>query len=170
MATETYLFQPAGKGLKQGFLMSDSSGNPVYEAKMEKMALLGAMQFEFINHLTGKTEAHKVGHTVTTETSGAISDIFSTNSRFKLDGQNIWDLLHEKGIRIANRLAGGKLGMTYDVSLKGQPLATLTSTTPGGKSLLTSKYCYDVTTEPENIDLAFLVAFAIARTDQTLYS
>jgi len=170
MTTETYLFVPEGKGLKQGFVLKDGSGNIVYEAKMTKMALLGAMTFEFTNHLIGKNETHKVGHTLTTETSDGVGDVFSTHSCFKMDGKNIWDLLHEQGIQIANRLAGGKIGMAYEVSLKGQPMATLTSTTPGGKSMLTSKYCYDITTEAENLDLAFLVAFAIARTDQAFYS
>ena len=60
--------------------------------------------------------------------------------------------------------------MTYSVTRKGQPLATLVSTTPGGKSLITRAHCYNVTVEEENLDMAFLVTFAIARTDQTFYS
>ena len=60
--------------------------------------------------------------------------------------------------------------MTYHVTLKGRPLATLISTTPKGKSIVTSGYFYNVTAEKEDLDLAFLVTFAIARTDQTFYS
>ena len=111
------------------------------------------------------------GHTVTTETStNGVTDLFSTKSRFKLDGKNIWDLLHEEGIRINSRMSSGKLGMTYDVTLKGQPLATLATATPGGKSILTSAHCYQVTADEESLDLAFLVTFAIARTEQVFYS
>ena len=168
---KTYLYQPDKKVFKQGAVLTDESGAVVYEAQMVKQALLGPMQFEFINHLTQGKISHKVGHTVTTETStGGFTDFFSTKSRFKLDGKNIWDALHEEGIRIASRPSGGKLGMTYDVTLKGQPLATLSSATPGGKSLITSPHCYQVTAEEENLDLAFLVTFAIARTDQIFYS
>ena len=48
---------------------------------------------------------------------------------------------------------GGKLGMSYEVTLKGRHLADLASTTPGGKSLITSAHCYEVTTEEEDLDL-----------------
>lgn len=171
MAVKTYLFQPEKKILKQGHLLTDESGNTVYEAKMLTQPLIGAMQFEFINHLTGKTESHKVGKTLTTETStNGMTDIFSTKSRFKFDGQNIWDYLHDAGIRIDSALSGNKLGMTYHVTLKGQPLATLSTSTPKGKSFITSAHVYDVTTDESNLDLAFLVTFAIARTDQAFYS
>ena len=171
MATKTYLFQPEKKVLKQGFFMTDENESTVYEAKMLTQPLIGAMQFEFVNHLTNQTIPHKVGKTSTTETStGGFTDFFSTKSRFKLDGKNIWDYLHEEGIRIQSSLSGGKLGMTYDVTLKGQPLATIASTTLKGKSMITSRYVYDVTAEEKDLDLAFLVTFSIARTDQTFYS
>ena len=171
MASKTYLYQPDKKLLSQGAVLTDESGAAIYEARMTKRALLGPMQFEFVNHLTHQTTPHKVGHTVTTETStNGVTDLFSTKSRFKLDGKNIWDLLHEEGIRINSRMSSGKLGMTYDVTLKGQPLATLATATPGGKSILTSAHCYQVTADEESLDLAFLVTFAIARTEQVFYS
>lgn len=170
MAAKTYLYQPDKKLMKQGAVLTDENGNTVYEAKMLKNSLFGGMQFEFVNHRTNQTAAHKVGHTLTTESGTSGADVLSRKSRFKFDGRNIWDFLHEQGIRIDSGFSGGKLGMTYTVTLKGQPLATLATTAPGGKSLVTSANCYDVTTDEENLDLAFLVAFAIARTDQTFYS
>ncbi len=171
MAGKTYLFQPEKKVMKQGYFMTDESEGIVYEAKMLKQPLLGAMEFEFVNHVSGKTEMHKVGKTLTTESgAGGIVSALSQKSRFKFDGTNIWDYLHDAGIRIETGLAGGKLGMRYEVTLKGQPMASLESTTPGGKSIITSKHYYNVTTEEENLDLAFLTAFAIARTDQAIYN
>ena len=168
---KTYLYQPDKKIMKQGAVLTDESGNTVYEAKMLKNALFGGMQFEFVNHLTNQTAEHKVGHTLTSESvTNGHTDMLSRNSRFKFDGKNIWDFLHEQGVRIDSNFSGGKLGMTYTVTLKGQPLATLASTTPGGKSIITSSVCYNVTTEEKDLDLAFLVTFAIARTDQVFYS
>ena len=168
---KTYLYQPDKKIMKQGAVLTDESGNTVYEAKMVKNSLFGGMQFAFVNHLTNQTAEHKVGHTLTSESvTGGSIDLMSRKSRFKFDGKNIWDYLHEQGIRIGSGLSGGKLGMTYTVTLKGQPLATLASTTPGGKSLITSSSCYNVTVEEKDLDLAFLVTFAIARTDQVFYS
>lgn len=171
MATKTYLYQVDKKVMKQGAVLTDESGSTVYEAKMLKNSLFGGMQFEFVNHLTGKTVAHKVGHTLTTESeNGGFTDMLSKNSRFKLDGKNVWDALHEQGIRIDSHPTGGKLGMTYSVTLKGQPLATVETSTKSGKGLITGNHCYQVTADEVNLDMAFLVAFAIARTDQVFYA
>ena len=171
MAAKTYLFQPEKKILKQGSVLTDEDGNVVYEAKMLKMPLIGAMDFDFINHVSGKTVSHKVTKTITTESStNGITSFFSTKSRFKLDGVNVWDALHEEGIRIDSAFSGNKLGMTYTVTLKGQPLATIATSTPGGKSFITTQHVYSVTAEEADLDLAFLVTFAIARTDQAFYS
>lgn len=58
MATKTYLYQVDKKVMKQGAILTDEAGSTVYEAKMLKNALFGGMQFEFVNHLTGKTIPH----------------------------------------------------------------------------------------------------------------
>lgn len=171
MATKTYLYQVDKKVMKQGAVLTDETGSTVYEAKMLKNSLFGGMQFEFINHLTGKTIAHKVGHTLTTESeNGGVIDMLSKNSRFKLDGKNVWDALHEQGICIDSHPTGGKLGMTYSVTLKGQPLATVETSTKSGKGLITGDHCYRLTVDEANLDMAFLVAFSIAQTDQVFYS
>ena len=88
MVAKTYLYQPDKELMKQGAVMTDESGNTVYEAKMLKNALFGGMQFEFVNHLTNQTAEHKVGHTLTSGsvTNGSI-DVMSRNSRFKFDGK-----------------------------------------------------------------------------------
>jgi len=169
MATKTYLFKPDKKFLKQGFFMEDENKNVIYEAKMAKFALIGAFEFEFVNHKTNTSNVHKIGHTLTSSESGMLHMV-SIKSSFKLDGQNVWDYLHELGIRIDSKLSSNKIGMTYVVSLKGQDFATIATSSPNGKSLITNPYCYDVTTDDENLDLAFLVTFAIARTEQVAYN
>ncbi len=164
---KTYKFEQERKFLKAGYFLLDDSGNKVYEAKMLTQPLIGASDFEFVNHLTNKTTSHKVSKTVTTETN----ELLSTNSKFKFDGKNIWDHLHEKGVRIDTSMSKGKLGMTYSVTLEGKPMATIATSTPNGKSPITVGNFLDVTVEDdENLDLAFLVAFASARTEQTFLS
>ena len=171
MATKTYLLQPEKKVIKQGYLMTDENGETVYEAKVLKQPLIGAMQVEFINRLTGVSSQHKIGQTVTSQTfTGGLSDMFSVKSHFKYDGEKIWDYLHGLGIRINSALSGNKIGMTYEVSLKGSPLAKIASSTPKGKSIITTSFFYDVTCDEADLDLAFLVAYSIARTEQTFYS
>ena len=173
--SRTYFLHPSGSFTKPSFMMEDEMGNPVYEGNMTKQSLLGATTFEFINHRTGRSEEHKVGHTITQQQSGAfrpsILDVLSIKSHFKFDGVKIWDHLHEQGIRINSRIATDKLGMVYEVSLKGQPMAVIASApAKGGKGILTTGVTYHVTTADEDLDLAFLTAFAIARTEQTFYN
>lgn len=169
MVDHTYFFQPEKKILKQGFFMTDEDKNVVYEAKMLKQPILGAMEFEFINHITGQSGVHKVGHTVTTETSG-LFEFFSIKSSFKYDGENIWDYLHDQGIRIDSSIAGDRIGMSYHISLKGKDMADIATASPdGGNGLITGASWLKVTAAEEDIDLAFLTAFSIARTDQSFY-
>ena len=164
-----YLLKPALKTIKQGFSLEDENNNVVYEAKMIKFKLFGPAPFEFTNHITNKKEEHKVGKTVTQEESG-ITGFFSTKSSFKYDGIKIWNYLHDKGIRIESNMSSGKIGMTYKVSFEGKELATISSSSPKGKSIVTTDMYYDVTCEEKDLDLVFLVAFSIAKTDQTFYN
>ena len=166
-----YLLKPVLKTAKQAFYLEDENGNTVYEGKMTKFSLLGASPFEFVNHVTGRTEEHKVGKTITVEQgNGGLISMLSKRSYFKYDGQKIWDYLHDQGIRIESGISGQKLGMSYDVTLKGAPLCTIANSSPKGKSIFTTDLYYDVTCEETDLDLVFLVAFSIAKTEQTIYS
>jgi hypothetical protein len=166
-----YLLKPVLKTAKQAFYLEDENGNTVYEGKMTKFSLLGASPFEFVNHVTGKMEEHKVGKTVTVEQgNGGLLSMLSKRSYFKYDGQKMWDYLHDQGIRIDSGISGKKLGMSYDVTFKGAPLATIANSSPKGKSIFTTDLYYDVTCEEADLDLVFLVAFSIAKTEQTIYS
>ena len=166
-----YLLKPKLATIKQAFFLEDENGNIVYEGKMTKFSLFGASPFEMVNHITNKTEEHKIGKTVTIEQSNGIDiiDFLSKRSYFKYDGKKIWDYLHDLGIRIDSKLSGNKVGMTYNVSFEGKPLATIATSSPKGKSLITTDLYYDVTCEEKDLDLVFLVAFSIAKTEQTFY-
>ena len=131
MATK-YALKPVLKTFKRSFYLEDENGTKVYEGNMTKFKLLGASPYEFINHVTNHVEEHKLGKTVTVEQgSGLISEL-TKKSYFKFDGQKIWDYLHDQGIRINSRPLGNKLGMSYEISLKGQPLATVAMSSPKG--------------------------------------
>lgn len=166
-----YLLKPKLATVKQAFFLEDENGNMVYEGKMTKFKFFGASPFEIVNHITNKTEEHKIGKTVTIEQSNGIDiiDFLSKRSYFKYDGKKIWDYLHDLGIRIDSKLSGNKVGMTYNVSFEGKPLATIATSSPKGKSLITTDLYYDVTCEEKDLDLVFLVAFSIAKTEQIFY-
>ena len=166
-----YLLKPVLKTIKQSFTLEDESNNIVYEGRMLKFKLLGAAPHEFINHITNNKEEHQIGKTVTIENGGNdMVSFLSKRSYFKYDGKKIWDYLHDKGIRIDSKMSGNKVGMTYDVSFEGNSIATIATTTPKGKSLVTTDMYYDVTCEEKDLDLVFLVAFSIAKTEQTFYN
>lgn len=164
-----YLLKTVLKPIKQSFTLEDKNGNIVYEGKMIKFSLLGASPYEFINHKTNSTEEHKVGKTITSEES-SLFNMFSRSSYFKFDGQKIWDYLHDKGIRIESKPSSNKLGMTYVISFEGKEFASIATSTPKGKSFITTDMYYDVTCEEKDLDLTFLVAFSIAKTYQTFYN
>ena len=166
-----YHLKPALGTIKQGFFLDDENGNTVYEGKMMKFKIFGASPFEFINHVNGKREEHQIGKTVTVEQQGnGMLDLMSIRSWFKYDGKKIWDYLHDLGIRIDAKPSGNKLGMTYDISFEGKQIATVASSSPKGKSLITTEMYYDVTCEEKDLDLVYLVAFSIAKTDQVFYN
>ena len=104
------------------------------------------------------------------EGDGGLISMLSKRSYFKFDGKNIWDHLHDLGIRIESGIAGNKLGMRYDVTLRGEHIATIANSSPKGKSILTTDMYYDVFCEEKDLDIVFLVAFSIAKTEQTFYN
>lgn len=166
-----YRLKPVLKTIKQSFYLEDESGKLVYEGKMTKFALLSASPYEFVNHITNKTEVHKVGKTISVEQGGGgLISALSKRSYFKYDGQKIWDYLHDLGIRIDTKISGNKVGMTYDVTFKGAPIATIATSSPKGKSLVTIDLYYDITCEEKDLDLVFLTAFSIAKTEQAFYN
>ena len=167
-----YFLKPKTGTVKEGFYLEDEHNNIIYEGQMTKFKLLGASPFEFVNHVTNKTEEHSIGKTVTVEqnTGDGIIDYLSTKSYFKYDGVKIWDYLHDKGIRIESHLSGNKIGMTHTVSLEGVGIAKVATSSPKGKSLITLDRFYEVECEEENLDIVFLVAMSIAKTEQLTYN
>ena len=165
-----YLLKPKLNTVKQSFFLEDESGNIIYEGKMTKFKLFGAAPFEFYNHVTNKKEEHEVGKTITVEQGGNdLISFMSKRSYFKYDNKKIWEYLHDLGIRIDSKLSGGKIGMSYDISLEGKSIATINTSSPNGKSIITTDMYYDVICEEKDLDLVFLTAFAIAKTEQTFY-
>ena len=171
MAVQKYFFQPEKKVVKQGFFLTDADNNVVYEAKSVKQSLFGPAEMEFVNHISGQSVLHKIGKTVTAERQfGEFTDIFWTKSSFKFDGVRIWDYLHDQGIQIDTGVSDRKLGMTYEVLLNGESIARISTAAADGSSFfVTSPFNFDIFTEEEYLDWAFLTAFSIARTDQMFY-
>ena len=87
----TYYFGWCGK-MNQSYRMEDAGGTVWYEGNLQKFSLLGASDYVFLNHATGASQNHTVGKTVTTSQGGIMID-----SYFKLDGENVLEMLERKG-------------------------------------------------------------------------
>ena len=160
---KTYYFHPDKNVLKQGYVMEDAAGNTVYEAKVLKQPLIGAATVDFINHISNQSEEHKVGHVATLETF--TNDIFFTRkSWFKFDDINIWKFLNEEGVVINSSLSG--LSVNYQVFYESNLIASIrmdSKASIGGLALPSHNFVIEV--EEENLDLAFLVAYSVSKTE-----
>ena len=163
-----------GQMLRPGYIVEDAARNVVYEGKMEKNALVGNRHFVFTDHRTGAVEEHEVGHTLTQSFN---DELFSAKSSFKFDGEKIWDVLHERGIRIATDLRSKFPNMVYTISKDGRFFATVETS---GKyvheedaaehtlNIPVGRYYYRCWTNESDIALLFLTVFAISETEQTV--
>ena len=169
-----YYFRFDGHSLKPGYLIEDAGRNILFEGKMAKQALVGARSFEFVNHVTGSTAEHAVGHTMTQTYN---DETFFAKSWFKFDGKNVWDVIHEKGIRISTDLHSKFPYCIYDVTQNGAAFARIESSSiyvhedeEAEHKLIvpTGNMYYRFWTDSKDFESLFLTIFAISETEQTV--
>ena len=171
---EEYYVLHDGSTLKPGYIVEDRTRNAVFEAPMTKNAAVGNRIFTFRDIRLGSTREHEVGHTITTSYS---NEFFSTNSWFKFDGENIWDVLHDRGIRIQTDLRSKFPKAVYTVSRNGRFFAIIETSSryvheedeaehkikvPSGK------YYFRCWTNDPDMALLFLTVFAISETEMAV--
>ncbi len=169
-----YYFRFDGNGLKPGYIVEDANRKVLYEGKMLKQALVGARPYEFNNHFTGTVKNHEVGHIITQTYN---DEMFSAKSWFKFDGKNVWDEIHDRGIRISTNLHSKFPYFIYDIALNGQPLARVESTgmyvheddeAQHKLNVPTGSMYYRFWTASSDFDSLFLTIFAISETEQAV--
>ena len=161
-----------GVMLKPGYILEDAARKVLFEGKMTKQALVGARTFEFVNHTNGAVTEHEVGHTVTQTYN---DNGWSASSWFKFDGENIWDLLHGKGLRLQTNMRSKFPNVTYEISKDGAPFAVIETS---GKyvhedeaaqhkmNVPIGRFYYRVWTNTRDFETLFLTIFAISETEQ----
>ena len=169
-----YYCRHDGKALKPGYILEDASRRVLFECKMTKQALVGARTFEFINHANGHSEEHEVGHTMTQSYN---DEFFSVSSWFKFDGKNIWDFLHERGLRMTTNMRSKFPNLIYEVSRNGEAFARIETC---GKyvhedeaaehkvNIPVGRYYYRIWTNSNDFETLFLTIFAISETEQAV--
>ena len=163
-----------GKTLKPGYILEDAGRKILFEGKMTKQALIGARTFEFNNHISGIVEEHEVGHTVTQTYN---DELFSAKSWFKFDGKNIWDVLHDRGIRLSTNLHSKFPNCIYDVTLNSVPFAKIETcgvhvheddAAQHKINIPVGRWYYRFWTASSDFDTLFLTIFAISETEQAV--
>lgn len=163
-----------GQMLKPGYILEDADRNVLFEGKMTKNSLVGARIFEFTDHTTGTVTEHEVGHT-TTQTFN--NEMFSASSWFKFDGKNIWDVLHDRGLRMKTNLLSKFPNLVYEVSKDGGALARIETSSmyvheedeaQHKLAIPVGRYYYRIWIKSEDMETLFLTVFAISETEQTM--
>ena len=169
-----YYFRPDGNKLKPGYLIEDAGRNVLFEGRMLKNALAGARTFEFRDHTTGSAAEHQVGHTTTTTWN---DEFFSVSSWFKFDGENVWDVLHGRGLRMTTNLHSKFPHVIYEVTCEGAPFARIETASmyvheeDEAKHRLavpTGSMYYRFWTASDDFDTLFLTIFAISESEQAV--
>lgn len=168
-----YYFRFDGNTLKPGYIVEDAARKVLFEGKMTRNALVGARMFLFVDHTTGRETEHEVGHTVTNSYN---DEFFSIKSSFKFDGENVWDALHNRGLRMTTSLFSKFPRITYNVTKDGAAFAQIETSSryvheedeaqhklvvPAGRMY------YRFWTASDDFDSLFLTIFAISETEQT---
>ena len=169
-----YYFRFDGHSFKPGYLIEDKTRMPIFEGKMLRNNPFVPKEYEFVNHRTNRRTVHKVSHTVT---SGSGDSEFSNRSRFKFDDVNIWDYLHNNGVLIETGM-GGMLKAVYKMTQNGRFLARAEMTgryvheeDAEGKAMnIPNRMFYRIWTDSEDLEMIFTALFAIAETEQIVYS
>ena len=169
-----YYFRFDGNSLRPGYVLEDADRQPVFTGKMLKNALVGPRSFAFTDHAAGSVRTHEIGHTAAATLN---DEFFSVRSSFRFDGEDVWDHLHGRGLRIATDLHSSFPRLVYDVVRNGAPFAHIEScgvavheadgerqkfAPPGG-----AMYCR-VWTDTADFETLFLTLFAIAETRQAV--
>jgi len=169
-----YYFRWDGNSLKPGYLIEDADRNVLFEGAMTKNALVGARTFTFTDHTTGTVTEHQVSHPVTQTYNDGF---FNARGWFKIDGENVWDVIHERGIRISTDLLSKFPNIGYNVAKDGVPFAVIRSTgayvheddeaqhkfvVPMGHMF------YRFWTNSRDFESLFLIMFATSDIDQTI--
>ena len=168
-----YYFRWDGVSLKPGYLIEDADRNVLFEGKMLKNALVGARTFQFTDNTTGMVKEHDVGHTATQSWG---NELFSAKSWFKFDGENIWDLIHGRGVRLITDIRSKFPNMIYNAAKDGAAFARIESTgqyvheddAAEHKLNIPNGMFYRIWTDSKDMETLFLTAFALAETNQTV--
>lgn len=169
-----YYFHWTGK-MNQSYVLETTAREPACEAICDHMGVLKQSDYTFINRITGKTQEHKISHTVTKgygDDLGGATIRAVASSDFKIDDVNNWDYLAGLGYSVVPKRTGIKLN--FDVLRGGVPVAFLEAAgtnilKDGAKNPLGDKLpstgLYKVSCKKSDLDGVFMACFCVSRVE-----
>ncbi len=153
--------------------IEDAGRNLLYEAVCDRFSLVGDSLYTFKDREHGTEKQYSVGKTLTQSSDGLFA--LDNHSSFQLDGRDVWKQLHTNGIRIETGLDG--LKWAYTLYPDEEEIARIVSTgrkvheedAGGVLSKMPAPGFFRIWTREKYLDVIFLTAFAIGRTDMMLY-
>lgn len=165
-----YLAYGCGKG-NHSFILKSEGYETLFEGNCLKTGFFTPSKLEFVNAKTNERSEHKVGHTVEKSSGTGMNNSslrIVTDSYFKLDGVNVFDVLASKGYRL--KITSTKL-INPEVSLlngSNAAVAKLTLNVKGPrqenvKGIGGSQRNTVIETESTDFETLFLAAFILSR-------
>lgn len=161
-----------GNALKPGYVIEDGDRKVLFEGKMTKQNLVGPRTYQFVDHVSGSSRDHEVGHVLTQTVN---ESLLSARSSFKFDGRNVWDEIHGRGIRLETDVLSKFPHFVYNAARDGKAFARIETS---GKyvheedaaahavDIPVGRYYYRFWTDSEDLESLFLTIFAISETEQ----
>ena len=171
---EDFVFHFTGKA-NQSYVMEDRIGAAVYEAVTEKILALKPRPFVFRNLLTGEEDTRMIGAPLTVSLGSESSLGMNVSSSFKVDGQDVWELIASMGYGFSFSMKG--LAPHFEVRRWNQPAGSVEM---GGTGLVDPRYkdnplgkiptngIFSVHCRRSAAPGFFLICFALAHTELTL--
>lgn len=171
---EDFVFHFTGKA-NQSYVMEDRIGAAVYEAVTEKILALKPRPFVFRNLLTGEEDTRMIGAPLTVSLGSESSLGMNVSSSFKVDGQDVWELIASMGYGFSFSMKG--LAPHFEVRRWNQPAGSVEM---GGTGLVDPRYkdnplgklptngIFSVHCRRSDAPGFFLICFALAHTELTL--
>ena len=166
----TFIAYGCGKR-NHDFTLRTEDYKSVFEANLVKGRIFSASDYEFVNCKTSKKELHKVGKVVTKSSGNDNTAIRTvTDSYFKIDKVNVFDLLREKGYFLK---MSGKGLLKSEVSLytnSNKEVATLKLNEKGPRQenvsgIGNTQRNTVITTELDDLEVIFLAAFIMSKVE-----
>lgn len=161
-----------GNSLKPGYVIEDADRNVLFEGKMTKQNLVGPRTYTFVDHVRNVSKEHEVGHVITQTVNDSS---FSARSSFKFDGKNVWDEIHDRGIRLETDMLSKFPHFIYNAAWDGKAFARIETSgryvheedaAEHSIDLPIGRYYYRFWTDSEDLESLFLVIFSISETEQ----